>query len=120
LAVEIEVVERESNLRLDAAFDARLGDAQVEGRSHGDSGIEGDLRLGQTGGRVERADEEPIDEVQRVMIGQEFRQSMRVVAEGEVDGRANAAAEGRHQRPEYRERLAVEEVEAEFRQGHRD
>src|SRR5690349_18882931 len=44
---------------------------------------------------------------------------MRVVAERQVDVPADAAAEGRHQRPDDREDLAIEEIEAELRQRYR-
>ena len=66
--------------------------------------------------RVVRIEEEALEQRGRVTRGDEVGQALRVVAEAQVELRADAALERADERADDREDLPVVEAEAELRQ----
>ena len=70
--------------------------------------------------RVVRVEEEALEQRGRVLRREEVAEPLRVVAEAQVELRADAAFERPDERPDDRELLHVGEVEAELRQRDLD
>src|SRR5262249_2029567 len=116
LVVVVEIVEEEINARGDAALDTGLRNAEIDLGACGHFGRERSLRNLLSGFRVERVDEETVQQIERILGFEELEQTGSIIAEGEIEFGLEQTNEKGEERWKDWEFELERELEAELRQ----